>query len=160
MNVVAPSVTASQASRSALAPGTVAITNVDVIPMNADTVLRNSTVLVRDGRIVEVGPAHMVRVPAAASRVDGRGKFLIPGLADMHTHLYSDGEAPDSVGPYEMGVFLANGITAARLMIGTTRQLQLRKEIVAGGLIGPQLWSAGPAAVRPKRREYVGGHHA
>jgi hypothetical protein len=127
-----------------LAKGTLAVVDVDVIPMTADTVLRGSTVLVRDGRIAELGPTGRVRIPSGAVRINGKGKFLIPGLADMHTHLYSDGLAPDSVGPSEMGVFLANGITAARLMIGTPRQLQLRKDIEAGRLVGPQLWSAGP----------------
>ena len=92
----------AQASRGALASGTFAITNVSVIPMTSETVLADATVLVRDGRIAAVGPAARVRVPAGARRIDGRGRFLVPGLADMHTHLFSDDSAtaPDSVAPY------------------------------------------------------------
>ena len=135
----------AQASRGALARGTFAITNVSVVPMTGrDTVLADATVLVRDGRIAAVGPAASVRVPRGAARIDGRGKFLIPGLADMHTHLFSDGEIADSVAPHELGVMVANGVTAARLMIGTPEQLALRREVEAGRVVGPQLWVASP----------------
>jgi imidazolonepropionase-like amidohydrolase len=74
-------------SRSALAAGVFAITDVTVIPMAGDTTLRDATVVVRDGRIAEIGATRNVKVPSGARRVDGRGKYLIPGLADMHTHL-------------------------------------------------------------------------
>ena len=130
-------------SRGALARGTVAITGVHVITMADERVVRDATVLVRDGRIAEVG--RNVKVPAGARRIDGRGKYLIPGLADMHTHLFSDGDAvPDSAGPAELGVMLANGITAARLMIGTPEQLVLRRQVKEGAVVGPQLWVASP----------------
>ena len=133
-----------QASRGALARGSFAIDGVTVVPMTSDTLLRETTVLVRDGRIVAIGPAAGVRLPPDARRIDGRGKFLIPGLADMHTHLYSDDEVPDSVAPYELGVMVANGVTAARLMIGTPEHLGLRRQIEAGRIVGPQLWVASP----------------
>jgi imidazolonepropionase-like amidohydrolase len=134
----------SQGSRSALARGTFAITDVAVIPMTADTVLGNSTVVVRDGRIAALGPSRSVTVPAGARRIDGRGRFLIPGLADMHTHLFSDDAVPDSVGPDELGVMVANGVTAIRLMIGTPEHLALRRQIMLGRTLGPQLWVASP----------------
>jgi imidazolonepropionase-like amidohydrolase len=131
-------------SRSALIPGVFAITDVTVIPMAGDTTLRDATVVVRDGRIAEVGATRNVKVPSGARRVDGRGKYLIPGLADMHTHLYSDGDIPDSVGKYELGVMVANGVTATRLMIGTPEHFTLRREVEAGRIAGPQLWIASP----------------
>jgi len=135
---------AAQASRTALAKGTFAITEVTVIPMTSDTILAGSTVLVRDGRIAAVGPSGSVKLPKDARRVDGKGRYLIPGLADMHTHLYSDDEVPDSVGPYELGVMVANGVTTARLMIGTPEHLMLRRELIEGRIVGPQLWVASP----------------
>jgi imidazolonepropionase-like amidohydrolase len=101
-------------------------------------------VVVRDGRIAEIGATRNVKVPSGARRVDGRGKYLIPGLADMHTHLYSDGDVPDSVGKYELGVMVANGVTATRLMIGTPEHFTLRREVEAGRIAGPQLWIASP----------------
>jgi imidazolonepropionase-like amidohydrolase len=133
-----------QASRGALAAGTYAITDVAVVPMTRDTVLRDATVLVRNGRIVAVGAARNIQVPAGARRVDGRGKYLIPGLADMHAHLYSDGDTPDSLAKYELGVMVANGVTATRFMIGTREHFGLRREIEGGRIVGPQLWIASP----------------
>jgi imidazolonepropionase-like amidohydrolase len=135
---------AAQPSRGALARGTIAITNVNVVPMTADTIIRDATVIVRDGRIAAVGPSRRVATPAGATRIDGRGKYLIPGLADAHTHLYSDDEVPDSLASYELGVMLANGVTTARLMIGTPEHLTLRDDIIAGRVLGPQLWVASP----------------
>jgi imidazolonepropionase-like amidohydrolase len=131
-------------SRGALASGTLAITDVTLIPMTRDTVIRDATVLVRDGRIAAIGAARNVQVPSGARRIDGRGKYLIPGLADMHTHLYSDGDTPDSVAKYELGVMVANGVTATRFMIGTREHFTLRREIEAGRIVGPQLWLASP----------------
>jgi imidazolonepropionase-like amidohydrolase/glyoxylase-like metal-dependent hydrolase (beta-lactamase superfamily II) len=132
--------------RGATEPGTLAITNVNVIPMSTDTVLRNTTVLVRDGRVLAVG--RDARVPAGARRVNGAGKYLIPGLADMHTHLYSDDDAvSDTAGPAELGVILANGVTAARIMIGTPEHLVLRRDVARGRVAGPQLFVASPHLV-------------
>jgi imidazolonepropionase-like amidohydrolase len=121
-----------------------AITDVTVIPMTRDTTLPQATVVVRDGRIVEIGATRNVKVPSGARRVDGRGKYLIPGLADMHTHLYSDGDVPDSVAKSELGVMVANGVTATRLMIGTPEHFTLRREVETGRIMGPQLWIASP----------------
>ena len=133
------------AARGALASGDLAITNVSVVPMTGDAVVRDAAVLARDGRITYVGPQRDLRVPPGARVVDGGGGYLMPGLADMHTHLFSDGdEVPDSAGPAELGVMVANGVTAVRLMIGTPEQLALRDAVRAGTVIGPQLWVASP----------------
>ncbi len=134
----------AQASRTPLAKGTIVITRVNVIPMTKDTVLPDQTVVIRDGRIASMGPSATARVPEASRRVNGAGRFLIPGLADAHTHLYSDEEVADSLAPYELGVMLANGVTTARLMIGTPEQLILRADVTSGKVVGPQLWLASP----------------
>ncbi|HUF34612.1 MAG TPA: amidohydrolase family protein, partial [Gemmatimonadales bacterium] len=135
----------AQGSRGHLTGGTFAVTNVAVVPMTSETVLEDAVVLVRDGRIAAVGRRGQVAVPSGARRIDGRGQYLIPGLADMHTHLYSDDpETPDSLGPHELGVMLANGVTVARVMIGTPEHLRLRREAETGRLLSPQLWVASP----------------
>ncbi|MDF1503751.1 amidohydrolase family protein [Roseisolibacter sp. H3M3-2] len=121
-----------------------AVTGVHVVPMTADTVLRDHTVLVRDGRVTAVGPSAAVRVPAGTRVVDGRGKWLVPGLADMHTHLFSDDATPDSLAADELGVMVANGVTTARLMIGTPEHLALRRDVAAGRVLGPRLRVASP----------------
>src|SRR5918993_571354 len=103
--------------------------NVNVIPMDRERVLKNQTVVVRDGVIAEVGDARKVKAPAGAVRVDGRGKFLLPGLVDMHTHLFSDDDFPDELAGDELTLMLANGVTTVRLMIGTPEHLVLREKI-------------------------------
>jgi imidazolonepropionase-like amidohydrolase len=101
-------------------------------------------VIVRDGRIASITAASAARIPSDARRIDGAGKFLIPGLTDMHTHLYSDGDVPDAAGPAELGVILANGVTTIRLMMGTPEQLALRSQVMSGAVVGPQMWLASP----------------
>jgi hypothetical protein len=87
----------AQPSRGALSPGTLAIKNVAVVPVTSDIVLNESDVLLRDGRIAAVGPNGSVSIPRETRTIDGRGKYLIPGLADMHVHLFCDEEAPSTV---------------------------------------------------------------
>ena len=131
-------------SRTALAPGVVAITGATVVTMTRDSVLRDATVLVRDGRIAAVGPSARVTIPRGARRIDGRGKFVIPGLADMHAHLYADEWVADSIAPYELAVMVAHGTTTARMMIGTATHRRLRRSIERGEALGPQLFIASP----------------
>src|SRR5688500_17069300 len=107
------------------AQSTAAITGVSVIPMTRDTVLRDMTIVVQDGRIRALGPSRTTQVPAGARRVDGRGRFVLPGLADMHTHLFADGPVPDSAGAAELGVIHANVVTVRWLLIGSPTHLRL-----------------------------------
>src|SRR5687767_2711621 len=76
----------------------VAFINANVVPMDRERVLPNQTVIVRNGVIAEIGDVKRVKVPQGAQRIDGAGKFLIPGLTDMHVHLMSDDdEFPDAL---------------------------------------------------------------
>src|SRR5690606_16801577 len=73
---------------SQTAPGPVtAFTNVTVIPMDRQRTLPDQTVIVRGERIAEIGPSATVTVPDGATRIDGRGKFLMPGVSEMHAHI-------------------------------------------------------------------------
>jgi imidazolonepropionase-like amidohydrolase len=122
---------------------TVAFTNVNVIPMDKERVLQNQTVLVKNGLISEIGAK--VKIPKDAQVIDGKGKYLIPGLVDMHTHLLSDGDDyPDSIAEDELKVMVANGVTTIRLMIGTPEQLVLRARSAKGEIVAPIIYSASP----------------
>ncbi|HNQ13998.1 MAG TPA: amidohydrolase family protein [Pyrinomonadaceae bacterium] len=122
---------------------TVAIRNVNVIPMDTERVLANQTVIIKDGLIAEIGPK--VKIPKGANVIDGTGKYLIPGLADMHTHLMSDdAEFPKSIAEDELKVMIANGVTTIRLMIGTPDQLVLRAKSARGEIIAPTIYAASP----------------
>lgn len=118
-----------------------AIVGATVITMRGAPIA-NATILMRDSLIVAVG--RDVRVPAGAQRIDAAGKFVIPGLIDMHAHLFADEWVPDSVAPHELGLYLAHGVTTARLMIGTPLHHTLRRRERAGELVGPRLWIASP----------------
>jgi imidazolonepropionase-like amidohydrolase len=122
-----------------------AFVGVNVIPMDRERVLANQTVIVRDGKIAKIGDAARVKVPTDAVRIDGAGKYLIPGLVDMHTHLLSDSdEFPDSIAPDELRVMVANGVTTVRFMIGTPELLQLRARSAAGEIVAPTIYVASP----------------
>ena len=126
-----------------IAAQTVAFTNVNVIPMDKERVLENQTVLVKNGVIAEIG--KKVKIPKDAVKIDASGKYLIPGLVDMHTHLLSDGdEYPDSIAEDELRVMVANGVTTIRFMIGTPEQLILRQKSASGEIIAPTIYSASP----------------
>lgn len=127
------------------ATGIVAFVDVNVIPMDKERVLRHQTVIVRDGVIVEIGDAKRVKVPTEAQRVAGSGKFLIPGLSDMHVHLFTDDdEFPDSFAVDELKVMIAYGVTTIRLMTGTPEQLVLRQKSAAGEILAPTVYAASP----------------
>lgn len=122
---------------------TVAFTNVNVIPMDKERVLKNQTVLIKDGIIAETGAN--VKIPKDAQIIDGSGKYLIPGLIDMHVHMLSDDdEYPDSIAEDELKVMVANGVTTVRFMIGTPEQLILRAKSANGEIIAPTIFAASP----------------
>ncbi len=121
----------------------VAIEHVSAIPMDRERVLADVTVLLADGRIAAIG--RDVAVPAGARRVDGRGKWLIPGLADMHCHLISDDRAiAEEYAPDELAVIIANGVTTMRDPIGKPELLALKRKVAAGELLGPRMWIGSP----------------
>src|SRR5688572_30747961 len=89
----------------------IAVINVNVIPMSRNTVLESQTLIIRNGKIVELGPTNKIKIPAGVKTVDGSKKFLIPGLFDMHAHFfYEQGENKNTCAS-EMKMMLANGLT-------------------------------------------------
>src|SRR5689334_13913872 len=138
------SIAAAQTARTSSTANVVAFVNVNVIPMDRERVLRNQTVIVRDGRITTVGDARRIKPPKGAQTIDGSGKFLIPGLTDMHVHLFSDDDFPDRLAEDELKVMIAYGVTTIRLMIGTPEQLVLRAKSAKGEILAPTIFAASP----------------
>lgn len=134
-----------------LAPST-AFVDVTVVPMDRERTLAHQTVVIVDGKVADIGAANQVKIPSGAQRIDGKGKFLIPGLVDMHNHLFADAEeVPDSLAPKELQVMLANGVTTSRLMNGLPFQLELRDRIAKGELDLPRLFVSSPQFVGSAR---------
>ncbi|HEU0369392.1 MAG TPA: hypothetical protein VFR42_09295, partial [Candidatus Acidoferrum sp.] len=104
-------------SCAAPAENSIAITHVTVIDMTGAPPLADQTVLVEEQRIAAVGATASIPIPRGMKIVDASGKFLIPGMADMHVHLTAAGE-PDGSRRFMIPLLLANGITTVRDMGG------------------------------------------
>jgi len=134
---------AAVAPATSAAPAAVtAFVNVNVIPMTTEQVLVDQTVVIADGLIRTIGSVDSVPVPEGAAVVDGTDRFLIPGLAEMHAHV------PDA-GSTELercfALFVANGVTTVRGMLGQPSHLQLRSDLLSGRVFGPRLITSGPS---------------
>ena len=117
----------------------VAFTHVSVIDGRSAEPRPDRTVVIRGNRIIAEGPAATTAVPDGARIIDGRGKFLIPGLWDMHVHLAMPG------GRDVLPLYIANGVTGVRDMAGDWPTLTAwRGEITRGTLIGPRIVASGP----------------
>ena len=127
-------------------PGWIAIENVNVITMEpeGEHVLPGRTVLIEGERIRAVGPYGTLAVPEGAHRIAGVDRWLIPGLVDMHAHLLSDDRIDGAFAPTELDVFLAEGVTTARIPIGHAELLTLRRRVEARELRGPELFVGSP----------------
>jgi hypothetical protein len=121
----------------------VAFVNANVLVMDRERVLEDHTVLIRDGIIQEVAPSHRVPVPEGATVIDGRGLFLMPGLADMHAILPGPGEPEQLVDDY-MFLYLANNATSVRGALGMPNHLALKQRVRTGEILGPTLYVGSP----------------
>jgi len=117
--------------------------NVNVIPMTEETVIRNQDVLVKNGEITAIGKTGTVKFKKDARIIEANGKYLMPGLAEMHAHV----PPVDDIEPMKevLKLFLYNGITTIRGMLGHPKHLELRSKIISGEIIGPHFYTSGPS---------------
>ena len=113
------------------------IKNVNVIPMTKDTVLANKMVHIKAGKIYSVDD---IIKEQDLLIIDGQGKFLSPGLIDMHVHVWDR---------FELGLYLANGVTTVRNLWGVPLHLRIKNEIADGELIGPMFYTSSPKLTGP-----------
>jgi hypothetical protein len=126
--------------------------NVTLVPMTAEKIVHDQTVLVNGRRITAIGPSSAIDMPDGSMVIDGSGLYLMPGLADMHVHTdtrWLNGGWP--VSPLDL--FLANGVTTIRDFgpVGSPPDYALhwRNEIEKGRLRGPTIYAAGPILYGP-----------
>jgi imidazolonepropionase-like amidohydrolase len=118
--------------------GTVAIRNVTVISMVPAAPAARGTVIVRDGKIAEIGAPQRTRVTEGATVVDGTGKYLIPGLFEMHAHTSKSRAS-------SLGLYVLHGVTTLRDQGSEHAEvLKWRREVRAGIRVGPRMLIAGP----------------
>lgn len=132
---------AACAAMNAEAQRTYAFTNVNVVPMSSETALPDQTVIVQNGRITGMGPASRVKPPRGAERIDGRGKYLMPGLAEMHGHI--PGTNPQLAERVSF-LYVAGGVTTVRGMQGHPSHFALRQRVDSGAIIGPRYILSSP----------------
>jgi len=108
------------------------ITHVTVVDTATGKELANRTVVVSGDRITEVKESKGLKLPEGAKVVDGRGKYLIPGLWDMHAH------ATDNVSTYPL--YLVNGVTGVREMSGPPDANRFRAELAAKNVDSPHMY--------------------
>src|SRR5208282_328313 len=125
-------------------PPSLAITHVTLIDATGTAAQPDMTVFLADEQIAAIGPSKSVFIPRETKTFDATGKFLIPGLVDMHVHLTGAGE-PTGSREFILPLLLANGITTVRDMGGDLESLlKLRHEIEHGQLQAPRIFFAGP----------------
>jgi len=117
------------------------LAHVTIIDVTGGPSKPDMTVIIRGDRISDIGKTGEITAPPDATVVDASGKFLIPGLWDMHVHWYSRNS---------FTLFTANGVTGIREMFGNSELLRLRDEIAKGSLTGPRMIVASPIIDGPQ----------
>lgn len=119
-----------------------AITNVAVLPMTENMVLPNKTVLIEDGKIVAIGKTELAE---GTKIIDGTGKFLMPGLTEMHAHIPVPEGGDDNLVKETLFLYLSQGITNIRGMLGNPYHLELREKVAKGEVLGPRIYTSSPS---------------
>lgn len=125
-----------------LSAETTAIVNVNVIPMTSESVQAAQTVILEDGLIAAIGNVDETPIPEGTTLVDGTDRYLMPGLAEMHAHVPS---ATSAKLDRDFSLFVANGVTTVRGMLGQQSHLALRQALLDGDVFGPRLITSGPS---------------
>ena len=109
--------------------------DVNIITMSNDSILLEHSVLVKNRKIVDIGIFEEMDIPKDAQLINGKDQYLIPGLCDMHVHFNDDDDRL---------LYVANGVTFVRNMLGDPYHLKVRKKINKGCLIGPEIYTTSP----------------
>ena len=145
--VVAASIATATAAGPSAATDAVAFVNVNVVSMDPDdpTRQRRMTVVVEDGIITAVGPAKRTPVPDDALVVDGRGKYLLPGLNDMHFHIRQIRDLPEDFEPEDVyTILLAYGVTGILDPWGFPEAFAWQRDVDRGTVLGPRFRFTSP----------------
>lgn len=123
-------------------PGVFVIQNVSVIPMDKEEVLDNQDVFIENGKVTDIAASGSRKAGNNALVIDGKGKFLIPGLAEMHAHVPRGEDVENMKNVLEL--FALQGVTTIRGMLGDSKHLELREQIKSGELFGPDFYAGAP----------------
>ncbi len=142
MNLKTPVVVLALLLAATASASTTAFVNVNIVPMTSETVIETQTVIVTDGVITSISNFGSTAVPDEAEIVDGTDRYLMPGLVEMHGHVPGgDSSSLERI----LGLYVANGITTVRGMLGQPSHIDLRTRIANGETLGPRLITSGPS---------------
>jgi len=122
---------------------TIAITGVNVLSMESDQILTNQTIIIRNGMINRIGNSGDVEVPRGAEVITG-DYYVMPGLAEMHAHIPSSRQGSEMM-EATLGMYLSQGITTIRGMLGEPAHLELRDRAANGEIDSPRIFTSGPS---------------
>ncbi len=143
--IIATAILSPGRAQAQEAPGPIVFTNVTILPMSSDEVVPNQYVVVSGGVITAVGSADDVDAPPGAAVINGNGRFLMPGLAEMHAHVPPGANPPREEVEDILFLYVANGITTIRGMLGSAYQIPLAEEIEGGEVLGPNFYVGAPS---------------
>lgn len=123
----------------------IAFVGVHVLPMTGKDLLSNQTVIVKNGKISEIDAKGSIQPSATAYIVEAEGKYLLPGIAEMHAHVPTPVDGNDEMVKETLFLYLSNGITLIRGMLGQPYHLELKKKISSGEILGPRLYTSSPS---------------
>ncbi|PZX52015.1 amidohydrolase family protein [Algoriphagus chordae] len=121
------------------------ITNVNIVSMENEELLRNQAILVGDGKILNITSMSEPFDFDGKLVIDGKGAYVYPGLAEFHSHIPVAQNGDTQLQEEAMWLYLANGVLRVRGMIGHASHLPLKARIDAGELDGPRLFLSGPS---------------
>jgi len=120
---------------------TYAIVGANVVPMDRERLIADQTVIVENGVIRAIGTTREIEIPEGATQIDGVGRYLMPGLSDMHVHVWEE---------RDLELFVVNGVTTIRIMSGGPAYLRIRQRVATGAALGPRIYTAGPFVDGPE----------
>ena len=133
----------ARSQTQAISPDAVAITHVTIIDLKGEPPQPEMTVLIRKGKISTIGKTGQSQIPRNATQFNGTGKFLIPGLWDMHVHILTPG--------LDFPMFIANGVLGVRNMGGVPKDVfQWRADVASARILGPRIVACGPVVDGPR----------
>jgi len=124
-----------------------AIRNINVIPMTSETILQDQTIIIEDGIITRTGPSGSTNIPENKIVIEGKNRYTIPGLFDMHAHFFEEQGNHKDTKEEELKVMLANGLTTVRIMAGHPNYLAAKENVSSKKWIGPEMFVVSPQFV-------------
>lgn len=122
-----------------------AFVDANILTMTGDGILSNHTLLVKDGKIEAIGPSSELDVPAGATAIQASGKYIMPGLAEMHAHIPVPQEGNDSLVRETLFLYLSRGVTTIRGMLGNPYHLELKEMIDRDSILSPRVFTSSPS---------------